>query len=230
MKNGSERLLLELSEQDRLQQQVRLFISSFKTTDPGPHRKGAAYTSHSVSSGRRLSPPPDGSGTPTSTSFEGRGPPAVPHARPSTERPGRRRGSAPSSAPRVAARYSSRSVLAKNWGQVHYMAAWRPVVPSSVPRPSPPRHERDMGWTFGGVEEVQEVGILDHEAHVPVDRQRRPTRGNLRHGADVIRRTVDRIARMRSSPKLIYEQWAEVDLLCDEVRTRNRRSVLAAAR
>lgn len=225
MKN-SERLLLELSEQDELQQQVRLFISSFRTTDPGPRHKGAAYVSHSVSSGRRLFATARRFGFTDVNVFK-------------AEAPARYRNLVLEPNVQAGARFGTlvRSkgwplaivpgqFYAKNWTQVHYMAAWRPVI---IYRATSVHHDtHDMGWTFGGVEEYK-IGMLNHkkmflwtgDVGEPAD---------LRKGADIIRRTVDRIASWGFDPKLIYEQWQEVDLLCDEVRTRKRRSVLAAAR
>ena len=226
MKNGSERLLLELSEQDRLQQQVRLFISSFKTTDPGPHRKGAAYTSHSVSSGRRLFSTARRFGYTDVNSFKAEAPQRYRTLvlRPNVEA-GARFGSL------VRSRGWPLTIVpgqfyAQDWSQVHYMAAWRPVI---IFRATSVHHDtNDMGWTFGGVEEYK-IGILNHKRmFLWTGNDCQPA--DLRRGADIIRRTVDRIAGWGFDPKLIYEQWQEVDLLCDEVRTRKRRSVLAAAR
>lgn len=221
MQNDVERLLLELSEQDRIQQQIRTLISSFRTTDPGPRHKGAAYASHPVSSGWRLFKTARRFGFTDTDRFRAEAP--LRYRRlvmaPNIET-GRRLGDL------IRASGWPLTIVpgnfyAQGWTQVHYMAAWRPVI---IYRVSALFHDvADMGSTFGGVEEYK-IGILSNKRIFLVDGQR-IERADLRRGADIIRRSVDRIAKWGFSPKAIYEQWQEIDLLVDEVRQKKRRSV-----
>lgn len=221
MQNDSERLLLELSEQDRIQQQIRLLISSFKTTESdSPRHRGAAYASHPVSSGLRLYKAMRRFGFTNPAEFKQAAPQRYRKLvmEPNIEA-GRRFGDFIRSHGWPLTIVPG-NFYATGWTQIHYMAAWRPVI---VYRVKTLCHDHDIGYTTGGVEEFK-IGILNHK-RILFREANRLIPADLRLGADRIRKAIEQLASWGMDPKDIYQHWQEIDLLIDEVLSRKRRSI-----